>query len=233
MAFTTLDLARRTVSTSVLHVGTDTYSNEKLDKAILAACQEFINLTRCYQTVETWTIPITDGSVAATNAVVGLAEPWSEDMFISGYVSNSTGFKKLRHVSMSEWMNLMEGSSTRVASTNVSHICFPTNLTLNTWPANSDVLTLVINRHGGFTFTIADDDGNGSPGSVSLPIPEMWINSVLQFGAKMYLLQGAGGHPDALAAREDWGRTLVGAKATFIDGKPGSEEQAVKAGRGE
>jgi hypothetical protein len=231
MAFTTLDLASRTLSTSVLHVGTDTYSDEKLHKAILAACQQFINLTGCYQITETWTIAIGTGTAAATNAGVGLSEPWSEEMFISGYVSNSSGFKKLRLVSMSEWMNLMEGSATAVASTNVSHICFPTNLTVNTWPANSDALTLVINRHGGFTFTIADDAGNASPGSVSLPIPEMWVNSVIQFGAKMYLLQGADGHPDALAAREDWNRTLAAAKATFIDGKPGTEDQSVKAGR--
>jgi hypothetical protein len=233
MAFTTLDLARRTVSTAVLHVGTDTYSKEKLDKAILAACQEFINLTGCYQISETWTIAIGTGTAAATNAGVGLAEPWSEEMFISGYTSNSSGFRKLRHVSFSEWMNLMEGSAAAVASTNVTHICFPTNLTVNTWPANSDELTLVVNRHGGFTFAIVDDTGNASPSGVSLPIPEMWVNSVLQYGAVMYLLKGSGGHPDALAAREDWNRTLQAARATFVEGKPGTEEQTVKAGRGE
>jgi hypothetical protein len=227
MAFMTLDVARTALEDSVLHVGNDTYTDYVLDEAVLAASRHFINVTRCYKITETWTIPIGTGTAAATNAGVGLTEPWSPEMWISGYVSNSSGFKKLRRVSVSEWMNLMQGTATAVASTNVSHICFPTNLTLNTFPANSDELTIVVYRHGGFTFTL----GTGSPSGVSIPIPEQWVYDVLQYGAKAYLLQGADGHPDALAARQDWNRVLEIAKDVFAEGKPGIEEHAVKAGR--
>jgi hypothetical protein len=183
----TVEDARAKVLDSILHAGTATFTESKLDRAIIAAVNRFLRETRLAR--KTHSIAISDGVLSYSLAAgtdlenrTGVAHIASTDWERVKY----TDYNNIRHRHEKE---SAEGKPELIGFDGDNMIVYPTpdaayTLTVQTYELQ-DVSSWTI---GGTDATTL---------AVTLDIPDRWVDDVLWFGARGYLLFGAPGHPES------------------------------------
>lgn len=217
MAVTVQD-ARAIVLDSIVHTGTATFSETKLDRAIIAACDRFLRETRIVR--KTSNVSLSDGTTTYSLAtlksggtdfeqlinIMHLAAPGWERIEMVDYNSVRTLFED----------NTNEGEPELVAIDGDNLVVYPTPDAAYTLKVQTYEITDQTN------WTIGGTDGTTL--AVTLNVPDRWIYDVLWWGARSYLLMGAPGHPDARPAMAEFTRVIIpkarGDWTKSIDPKP-------------
>lgn len=199
----TVQEARAKVTDSILHTGTQTFSNTKLDRAIIAACNRFLRETRMVR--KSSSLSITSGTITYdldTLATGGL----NIEQIIGVLHIASTDWKRVKLVDYNVVRHRHEhesavGKPSMVAVDGDNLVVYPTpdanyTLTVQTWE--------LLDQTG---WTIGGDDATTL--AVELNVPDRWIDDVLWWGARAYMLLGAPGHPDASASMSEFSRVVI------------------------
>ena len=184
-----LDEARTTVESGALHVATGSYSNAEVDRAIRFVGNDFVESTHCTHTSTTFTVGTGSNVVDFTGETgLGLFQPtnliW---MSVDNYElkraplhSVYRRFQESTPLGRPQWV-AFEGADRAVL-----------------YPQPDQTYTLRLHWYETFTsFTI----GTGTPGSVTLNIPEQYVDGVLRWGAATALVYN---DPDSLYAQTGW-----------------------------
>lgn len=191
------------MSDSILHTGSSTFSNTKLDRAILAACNRFLRETRLAR--KKHTVAITDGTVTYSLATLLSAGLEFQQVMSVQHIA-SPDWSKVKIVDYDTVRfehedNDREGEPELIGFDGDNMVVYPTpdaNYTLN-------VQTYQLQDETGWTIGGTD----GTTLAVTLDVPDRWVHDVLWFGARAYLLFGAPGHPDASPAMSEFVRNII------------------------
>ncbi len=199
----TVQEARAKVTDSIVHIGATTFSTTKLDRAIIAAVNRFLRETKIVRAKKT--ISITDGDVTYDLATL-VAAGVDLDRVMSVMHIASTDWSKVEIVDydlVRAWHedNDREGEPEIVGFDGDNLVVYPTpdaNYTLQ-------LQTYQLQDQTGWTIGGTD----GTTLAVTLDVPDRWVDDVLWFGARAYLLLGAPGHPDAAPAMAEFNRVII------------------------
>ena len=199
--------ARETLRDSVLHVGDDSnlYTIPRLDRAIRAATSEFVNVTNC--TRSTLTVP----TVANQRTVDPTSVSGGEDFLpgriqFSPYISATDDFRRLRSRSFNNIRSLYEYAP---SEREPEMYAFTSRDQMYLYPVPDAVYNLAIVWVPAATsWTIGTDD----PDSITLNVPDVYMDELLWSGARAKMLRGLPGHPEAEAAAVDFERLKLRVK---------------------
>lgn len=217
MAYT-VETARAMLLDSIVHTGTASFSNSKLDRAIIAACNRFLRETRIVR--KQTDVSLSDGTTT-----------YDLDTLTSG----GTNFRRIinvMHIASPDWneVELVDYNTVRQEFEDSTAKGKPEMVAIDgdnlvVHPTPDAAYTLNVQ-----TYELLDQTGwtvggtDGTTLAVTLNVPEDWIDDVLWFGARAYLLLGAPGHPDARVAMAEFTRVIIpkarGDWTKSIDPKP-------------
>ena len=210
-----LNEARSVVEDSVLHVGSDTYSPEKRDRAIKYACKRFIRETNC--SVQLADFPISSGdTLVDISNKPGLSD-FIRDQFLWAHLS--TDQEELRLV---PYRSLIRRQNNQGTTGTPTHISWADEKQAYFYPGANKAYTVRMERRRPL---VTWESGTDNPGAVTLNIPEEWIEDVLWTGAKFALIGGAPGPPDSNVAGQRFDLLIAEAKAHFTAGDAGMADR--------
>ena len=210
-----LNEARSVVEDSVLHVGNDTYSPEKKDRAIKYACKRFIRETNC--SVQLVDFPISPGdTLVDISNKPGLSD-FIRDQFFWAHLS--TDQEELRLV---PYRSLIRRQTNQGKAGKPTHISWADEKQAYFYPGAGKSYAVRMERRRPL---VAWESGTDNPGAVALNIPEEWIEDVLWTGGKFALIGGAPGPPDSNVAGQRFDLLIAEAKDHFTVGDPGMADR--------
>jgi len=213
----TVEEARAKVRDSIVHTGTSSFSDTKVDRAIIAACNRFLRETRIVR--KQTDVSLSDGTT--TYSLATLKSGGTDfDRLIQIMHLASPGWER---VEMSDY-NVVRSHLEEDSSEGEPKLVALDGDNLVVYPTPDASYTLKVQ-----TYELQDETGwtiGGSDGTtlaVTLTVPDAWVDDVLWFGARAYLLLGAPGHPDARPAMVEFTRSVIpraiGERVRVIDPK--------------
>lgn len=202
--YMTLDTARSILTNSVLHVGASSYTAAKLDNAIMICGNYFVEQTKCAKS--TFTITTVNGTKTFNPTTT--AADFEPDNVLNADISDWP-------VLVTPWRNIsMRYGGGSAESGKPRYMGFRSRTEGIFYPTPDDAYSLNINYWLPFTSWTA---GTGSPGSVTLNIPQRFMYQVLWYGAGPSLISGQAGTTaldNAWRKFEDWVERCKGASTT-------------------
>jgi hypothetical protein len=199
----TVEEARAKVLDSILHTGTTTFSESKLDRAIIASVNRFLRETRLSR--KTHSISISDGVISYSMATLAAAGTDLEARVGVAHVA-STDWERVKYT---DYNNIRHRHEKESADGKPELIGFDGD-NMIVYPTPDAAYTLTVQTYelqDVSSWTIGGTDGTTL--AVTLDVPDRWVDDVLWFGARGYLLFGAPGHVDASAAMAEFTRVLI------------------------
>ncbi len=199
----TVETARAILADSILHTGSSTFSDTKKDRAILSAVNRFLRETRLNRKKQS--ISITSGTISYSLATLEAAG------------TNLDNIMGTMHIAPTDWreVKLVDYDTIREQHDDHEKTGHPElvgvdgdNLVVYPTPDANYTLTAQ-------TFELQDmtdwtvGDGGATTLAATLSVPDRWVDDVLWFGARGYLLFGAPGHPDAAPAMKEFTRVII------------------------
>lgn len=197
-----LDEATAILTDSVLHVGDGTYQNDKKHRAIIAACAEFLRVTRASTTTTDISVNSGVSNIDVTSSVTG----FTVDDFVAAEIS----FKEVALASYETVRRRFDGST-------------PTGQPTMIGFRSDDYALFDKQTDQSYTLKLTHVQGLTSftPGTASNPslnIPTDWAHSVIWWGARAHMLMGEeGNREEAEKAMAKFQEVLQEAKASFPD----------------
>lgn len=197
MSFMTLEEARQTLQKSILQVGDQDFPPDRLDRAIRGSFNRFLRETHVSRTTVDATTVISQVTLDVT------AAPGGED-FLPGYLYaesfiSSSGTDQYKEVNKSSWRQVRE------------------ELQLSQTTGRPELIAW-LGPSRGYLFPIPDlaysisfpfwkplvnwEIGTPDGSDIELNVPKQYVDDVLWWGARSYLLRGAPGHPEVEAATQ-------------------------------
>jgi len=199
----TVEQARQKLENAVLHTEVGSFSYKKLDHALIAACNRFLRETHVVRSSETLALSSGTEEYDLDTAISAQFRP---DQILGVMYLAADDYSPVQVVA---WDVIRREYDTSDASGRPEMIAFngdkaivyPSpdtsyNVTMQTW----DLLDQTNWTIGGMDATTR---------AVELNIPDRWVDDVIWFGARAYLLLGAPGHPDAYAAMQEFLRNVI------------------------
>lgn len=201
-----LSEARTTLTDSVLHIGATVIGDDKKDRAIRESFHEFVSKTNCLQA----TTAVSLAAATATVNIAGTITGFIPDYWVRGFIGYS-------EVALTTWDDVASLLGVAVPRRGRPvRIAIKTPTVAAVWPVPDAAYSLDVTYTQPFP-TITP----GGSGSTDLLVPDEWAGRILHTGTKWYLLNGAPGHPDAVAAEKAWMALLEEARLHFAEPQPG------------
>ncbi|MDB4261468.1 hypothetical protein N9878_01235 [bacterium] len=215
---TTVQQARAKVIDSILHTGTATFSETKIDRAIIASCNRFLRETRLVR--KKHTVSIIAGTITYDlDTLVAAGLEFQQVMSVANLASTDWGK-----------VDIVDFDSVRFEHEDNTRTDKPEMIGFDgdnmvVWPTPDANYTLDVQ-----TYQLTDETGwtiggtDATTLAVVLNVPARWVDDVLWFGARAYLLFGAPGHRDAAPAMSEFIRNIIpkakGENLKSIDPEP-------------
>lgn len=209
-----LDEAVKVLVDSVLHTSDETFSVEKLHRAIKSAGYRFVRETGC--SVTTIAVPLT-ASTSGLNIQTTI--PGFEiDQFYRARIG-------LQEVKIAPWSMLVREASLLAAEGTPRMLAFNSADDAMVSPTpDQNMMLLLTYRRALFSFT------PGASSNPELNIPEEWVWDVIWWGARTQLLFGLPGHTDADPAAAKFEQMIADAKGRFASTATGTIDRNTHPG---
>lgn len=169
------------------------YADAYVDRAIQAACDDFIRETRC-------TRAYTGGAVANGDTdVTGLPSLFRPELLLRAWVLET--FCDLEPLSVTDWLEKQRCSSTATGSP--ESITWLDRTTPVVYPIADADYTIKIQWLEPLTVWTA---GDGTAGATTLNLPDDWLRTILGFGATALMQHD---EPEQAYASTSWAQYLA------------------------
>lgn len=210
----TLKEARATLLSSVLHVSERDFVPLDLDRAIRGSFNRFLRETQITRT--TTAVPTVSGTATLDITATSGAGEFRPGMLLDvPFISSATG--TYYPVYGAAWDAIRSQLRESTARDRPEQIAWLTADTAYLYPIPDAVYTITFTWWAPLTSFNA---GTGDPGAVSLNIPEQYVDDLLYWGTRAYLLKGLPGHPEADSSMAEFKEFVRQAKSDSFFSAP-------------
>ena len=199
--------ARDTARDSALHIGTATFDNAKVDRAIRDSMNQFHREVHCSSASSN----ITVAADAATLNITSTVSTFEESKFITATINN-------RPVRLAPYESVIRRFDLRTPVGQPEWISFLRD-DLAQLDKQADVAyTMVLTYWQTETFTVGAT--TAAADATTLLVPDPWAGDVVRWGTRAYMIHGAPGHPDSDDSMRRFELLIARAKKHFAHNKP-------------